>query len=272
MHLMKILCRIAMEEPAGKPTTGNTKAVQAGQDSRFPCLSPELRNIIYEEVLVDAEHIEIPKDGKLIRPPLLKVSRQIAEEAGTIFYGLNTFTSTHNKLEDIPLWVARLPMKLRRSVKVMELRYEVDTEVRIMARYLAAEAPLGYDLTTWKTYENAERRSRSAYEKFQSTIILMALLGVDLNVFRFPPLPPLFHEHGKSTDCSLQCPERLVRIFERSWIRSANMHISRPRVVMAEKSVLQCRGYEQWLRRVAVDNKAEDVMARLPQIISLIQG
>ncbi|KAI6805464.1 hypothetical protein KC332_g9869 [Hortaea werneckii] len=254
MHLMKILCGIAMEGPAGKPTIGNTRAIQPDQDGRLLYLSPELRNIIYEEVLVDPENIEIPKD----------------EEAGTIFYGLNTFTSTHNRLEDLPLWLARLPLKLRRSVKVIELRYEIDAEVRIMTRDFAAEAPLEYDIIKCKTYENAESRGVSARENFQSAVVHMLLLGLDLNAFRLPPLPPPFHE--VSTEDIGKWPETLGCIFEASWINSANMHVRLARSIMAGKCFPQCRGYERWLRKVATDTKDENTMASLPEIINNIQG
>ncbi|RMY19831.1 hypothetical protein D0867_04446, partial [Hortaea werneckii] len=189
MHLMKTLCGIAMETPLGKSTARNTKAIQPAQGSGLFSLSPELRNNIYEEVLVDAKNIEIPKDGKLIRPPLLKTCRQIAEEASTIFYGLNTFKSTHNRLEGLPLWFARLPMKLRRSINVIDLCYETETEMNNLAHEHKTESALGYGPSEQIFSDYAEERMMSANKKFLNAALQMALMGLDLNAFRLPPQP-----------------------------------------------------------------------------------
>ncbi|GIZ48585.1 hypothetical protein CKM354_001163900 [Cercospora kikuchii] len=65
--------------------------------SSFMSLSPELRNMIYEMALFDEGGVQIPFDRtfqttRLRRhTALLCVSRQINEEARTIWYGMNTF-------------------------------------------------------------------------------------------------------------------------------------------------------------------------------------
>ncbi|KAI7251231.1 hypothetical protein KC343_g2949 [Hortaea werneckii] len=189
--LMARLCDVALEPRIATFTAGNTRVIHGDQDSRLLSLSPELRNIIYEEVLVDAKTIKIPRDGKLVRPPLLKVSRQIAEEASTIFYGLNRFHSTNNGLGDLPLWFARLPLKLRRSINVIDLCYETDTEVGSVVHELHTEMILDFEAQERKCDECIQRRHVSADEKLENTVMHMALLGLDLSAFRLPPMPPL---------------------------------------------------------------------------------
>ncbi|KAI6856964.1 hypothetical protein KC338_g8246 [Hortaea werneckii] len=271
MYLMKTLCGIAMETPLGKPKTRSTKAIQPAQGSGLLSLSPEMRNIIYEDVLVDAENIEIPKDGKLIRPPLLKICRQIAEEASTIFYGLNTFTSTHNKLEGLPLWYARLPMKLRRSINAIDLYYETETEMSNLANEHQTVTALGYGPS------EGEKRMISANKKFLNVALQTALLGLDLNAFRLPP-QPLTSDSARGPSqtgwevITRKMQEKRVWLRGKSWIAHANLNISRYSDVSDSKRCQQHREDEEWLRKMAADTKMENVMARTPEIINIIQG
>ncbi|RMY39374.1 hypothetical protein D0865_12841 [Hortaea werneckii] len=277
MHLMKTLCGIAMETPLSKPTAANLKATQPAQDSRLLCLSPELRNIIYEEVLVEAENIEIPKNGKLIRPSFLKVCQQIAEEASTIFYALNSFTSTHNSLERLPLWFARLPMRLRRSIKAINLCYETDTEVKTVAHELQSHNILEDASTLGSLCANLTHRMMSADKMCLNAVVQISLLGLDLNAFHLPLLPPdskpaLHRSQVDSTVFNRKLAEDLVCIHERAWIRSADENISFHRSSMSAQCARQCREEIRWLRKMAADTKDEKIMARLPEIISIIQG
>ncbi|KAI6834303.1 hypothetical protein KC340_g12937 [Hortaea werneckii] len=275
MHLMETLCGIAMETPLGKPAARNTKAIQPAQGSGLFSLSPELRNNIYEEVLVDAENIEIPKDGKLIRPPLLKICRQIAEEASTIFYGLNTFKSTHYRLEGLPLWFARLPMKLRRSINVIDLWYETEAEMNNLAHEHHTETALG-DGPPEQIF-SAEERIMSANKKFLTAALQMALLGLDLNIFRLPP-QPLVSDSARDpsqTDLAVlirKAQEELVSLRGLSWTGGANLNILRYSGVSDSRRFQQHREDEEWLRKMAADTNMENVMARMPAIISIIQG
>ncbi|RMY08442.1 hypothetical protein D0868_04800 [Hortaea werneckii] len=276
MHLMKTLCGIAMETPLSKPTAANLKAIQPAQDSRLLCLSPELRNIIYEEVLVEAENIEIPKNGKLIRPPILKVCQQIAEEASTIFYALNTSTPTLNNLERLPLWFARFPMKLRRSIKAISLRYETDTEFKTVAHELHSHNILD-GATVGILCTNVTDRVWSARERCLNAAIQMSLLALDLNAFHLPPLPPDSEPapHRSPMDFTVfnrKMAEGLVCINERAWIRSADENLRFHRSSMSAQCARQCREEIKWLRKMAADTKDEKIMARLPEIISIIQG
>ncbi|GAB1737075.1 hypothetical protein NU219Hw_g759t1 [Hortaea werneckii] len=222
-------------------------AIQETQDSRLLSLSPELRNIIYEEVLVATNNINIPKDGKLVRPPLLKVCRQVAEEASTIFYGLNRFKSTNNRLEDLPLWFARLPLKLRRSINAIDLCYETDTDVNIVAHELHAERPLGYRRSDQTPIDIAERRFMSANKKFLDTAFQMALLGLDLNAFRLLPQPPI-------SDSGCDPFQTDLATFTRKTIEDIH------------------RKDEEWLRELAMYTKDENIMVRSREIVSIIQG
>ncbi|KAK4891701.1 hypothetical protein LTR27_009709 [Elasticomyces elasticus] len=69
-----------------------TKAKAADVDeqkSAFLALPPELRNRIYEYVLIDPNKISV--DANLQIPPLLHVSRQVKTEASGIWYWGNHF-------------------------------------------------------------------------------------------------------------------------------------------------------------------------------------
>ncbi|KAI7285434.1 hypothetical protein KC345_g1719 [Hortaea werneckii] len=265
--LMARLCDVAMEPRISDFTVANATAIQETQDSRLLALSPELRNIIYEEVLVDTNNIDIPKDGKLVRPPLLKVCRQVAEEASTLFYGLNRFKSTNNRLGDLPLWLVRLPLKLRRNVNAIYLCYETDIETDIVAHELHART----------SSDKAEERFMSANKKFLDTALQMALLGLDLNAFRLPPRPPISDSacDVSQTDSAAlirKTREELVSINESAWIRCAGLRILLYRGKAASRRFQQHRKDEEWLRKVATDTKTENVMARMSEIISIIQG
>lgn len=275
--LMARLCDVAMEPRISNFTAGNVTAIQGTQVSRLLSLSPELRNIIYEEVLVDTNNIEIPKDGKLGRPPLLNVCRQVAEEASTIFYGLNRFKSTNNKLGDLPLWLARLPLKLRRSINAIDISYETDTEMNILVHELHAERSLGYGRSEQTSSDKAEDRFLSAKKKFLDTALQMALLGLDLKAFRLPPQPPISDSAGDLSQTDLatllrKTREEFVSVNESAWIRCADFNILIYSGEAASRRFRQHRKDVEWLRKVATDTKDETVMASLPEIISIIQG
>ncbi|KAI7232433.1 hypothetical protein KC343_g1981 [Hortaea werneckii] len=265
--LMARLCDVAMEPHISDFTVANMTAIQETQDSRLLALSPELRNIVYEEVLVDTNSIDIPKDGKLIRPPLLKVCRQVAEEASTIFYGLNRFKSTNNRLGDLPLWLVRLPLKLRRNINAIYLCYETDIEADIVAHELHART----------SSDKAEERFMSANKKFLDTALQMALSGLDLNAFRLPPRPPIPDSacDVSQTDSAAlirKTREELVSINESAWIRCAGLTILLYSGKTAWRRFQQHRKDEEWLRKVATGTKDENIMASLSRIISVIQG
>ncbi|KAI7340828.1 hypothetical protein KC315_g487 [Hortaea werneckii] len=278
--LMASLCDVAMEPRNSDFTVVNMTATQETQDSRPLSLSPELRNIIYEEVLVLNNNIEIPWDGRLVRPPLLKVCRQVAEEASTIFYGLNRFTSTNNSLEYLPLWCARMPLKSMRSIKVIDLCYETDTEVDNVVHELHPEMILDVEARERKCHECFGRRRVSANEKFQNTVMHMALLGLDLSAFRLPPMPPLLAPDPYlfqmyQIDSALFArkeAEWRVRILKRAWIRSGNSSIPFHQGRDTSRYFRECKEHEEWLRKMAADTKTENIMARAPEIIILIQG
>lgn len=79
-------CKISDIPPAKQSTTIPPDATaifaepnQELQESCLFALPPELRNRIYQYVLTDEDEgiIDIPPSGRLPRPPLLKVNRQI---------------------------------------------------------------------------------------------------------------------------------------------------------------------------------------------------
>ncbi|KAI6799194.1 hypothetical protein KC361_g3037 [Hortaea werneckii] len=275
--LMARLCDVAREPRMSGFAAGSMTAIQGTQDSRLLSLSPELRNTIYEEVLVDTNDIDIPMDGKFSRPPLLKVCRQVAEEASTIFYGLNRFKSTNNRLGGLPLWFARLPLKLRHSINVIDLCYETETEMNNPTHERQTETAPGYGPSEQKLRDYAEERMQSANDKFLNVALQMALLGLDLNAFRLSPWRPISDSayDTPQTDFAVlirKARERIVSTRERMWIRAAKSTILIYCDEGDSRRFQQHRGDGKWLRKVGADNKAKDIMASLPEIISIIQG
>ncbi|KAK3686935.1 hypothetical protein LTR37_019333 [Vermiconidia calcicola] len=62
------------------------------EDSHFSRLSPELRNAIYNLALFERRPVAVSKNFS-VEPPLLRVCKQIRQEAELIFYAINDFNA-----------------------------------------------------------------------------------------------------------------------------------------------------------------------------------
>lgn len=90
--------------------------MQSSGTSESPLLSlpPEIRNIIYREVLA---HGAIQMSAIVLEPPLLRVSRQIRDETMQIYYKENTFewTALSFDAKDYLAWIQALPARKHTS-------------------------------------------------------------------------------------------------------------------------------------------------------------
>ncbi|KAK5120769.1 hypothetical protein LTR85_005835 [Meristemomyces frigidus] len=82
------------------------------QTSPLLSLPPELRNNIYSFALTPTNEtpeneIEVPADGRLAHPSLLKVCKQITEEATELYYATTTFylSFTPSDLSPVKSWL-----------------------------------------------------------------------------------------------------------------------------------------------------------------------
>jgi hypothetical protein len=76
---------------SSEATIGSTPTSAEPSESRFLALPAELRNDIYEYVLQDPQNTHITGRRNFPSRALLQLSRQIREEAGSLFYGGRTF-------------------------------------------------------------------------------------------------------------------------------------------------------------------------------------
>lgn len=101
-----------------------------------PCLllelPPELRNHIYEFVLVSPDEALIMKNSS--SPALLRTCRQIREEASSLYYGQNIFLITNAESLCIQ-WLASVPAKMRAHIKTMRLYTNCRSSGHEAARY-----------------------------------------------------------------------------------------------------------------------------------------
>ncbi|KAK3617304.1 hypothetical protein LTR56_025372 [Elasticomyces elasticus] len=86
---------------SGGSSRKKAKATAPPVVSRLMSLPPELRNSIYEYVLLEPDDIDV--DTNLLPPALIQVSPQIKAEASGIWYAQNQF---HNDIIDCNIEVA----------------------------------------------------------------------------------------------------------------------------------------------------------------------
>lgn len=100
-------------------------------------LPPELRNIIYEHIVVNNDKIKVRdfyagKRTSVAKPPsILHACRQIRGEASPLYYGLNTFDMQSYEGNDKMLcrWLAGLEAQDRshlREIRLDDTWYEED--------------------------------------------------------------------------------------------------------------------------------------------------
>jgi hypothetical protein len=94
------------------------------QSSALLRLPPEIRNVIYRDVLVSKDRIETNdtlKAGRVIAPrmQLLQVCHQIRAEAYDIFWGENTFhfTAWDQEFANLWNWTMRIGQMRARLIK-----------------------------------------------------------------------------------------------------------------------------------------------------------
>ena len=81
-------------------------------------LPPEIRNRIYELALVGSNEELIIKDAP--SPALLRTSRQIRQEASSIYYGCNIFLIANAEALCIP-WLMSRPAIMRSHIKTIRV-------------------------------------------------------------------------------------------------------------------------------------------------------
>ncbi|KAK3712167.1 hypothetical protein LTR37_009258 [Vermiconidia calcicola] len=97
------------------------------ENSHFGRLSPELRNTIYSLALFERRPVAVSKNFS-VEPPLLRLCKQIRQEAELIFYAINDFSATAALEQDSNEWLLRwlsvCPMEKIELVKTLTIRVE----------------------------------------------------------------------------------------------------------------------------------------------------
>ncbi|KAK3116831.1 hypothetical protein LTR53_002395 [Teratosphaeriaceae sp. CCFEE 6253] len=120
--------KMADTKMAETNTAATTVATATNERTTFISLAREIRDAIYEFVLVETEPLTIPYTARskpmrqrptaTREPPLLRVNRQICEEATPVHYSANAFESDY--LTDTAVCFRRLSdakLRLLRSVR-----------------------------------------------------------------------------------------------------------------------------------------------------------
>ncbi|KAK3075215.1 hypothetical protein LTR53_001671 [Teratosphaeriaceae sp. CCFEE 6253] len=120
--------KMADTKMAETNTAATTVATATNERTTFISLAREIRDAIYEFVPVETEPLTIPYTARskpmrqrptaTREPPLLRVNRQIREEATPVHYSANAFESDY--LTDTAVWFRRLSdakLRLLRSVR-----------------------------------------------------------------------------------------------------------------------------------------------------------